>query len=304
MNRALSLFAALAFSLSAVAGPIVVRVANYINYPGQPSSQTFTLGTQVFTGSTDCTSGGGAVTTTNGVDYLTGATVNVANGDSILLTVDPGTPSAQSDQNGLFVSWGSDASLAPFMSLPGDGRTVCVAGFDGAVNRDYYAYFYAGIQTLDACGNERTTWAPGETVTFKVSGGVTFEPEAQRFLVAGGSVNECTWVPEGPTFATVYVVSDPWTYSFTLPTSDAEIPAACLSSNSTSILGNWRAVAYDPSCGCNRAQTVCTVANDNDPSQVVISGDKEAKRRPRQRARSRVPATSSSTTIRMSAARS
>ena len=132
MNRVISLLAALLFSIPMAAGPIVVRLANYIDNLGDPNSQTVTLATQVFSGSADCTSGAGAVTTTTGVDYLTGVTLNVAGSDSVLLTADPGSPQALSEQNGFFVAWGSDFSVAPFLSLPGDRRTICVGPYQAS----------------------------------------------------------------------------------------------------------------------------------------------------------------------------
>ena len=269
MLRIAALFAFVASALPLPAGTGTVRLANYINYLGTTNTQTFSLQTQPFTGSVDCSSGGGAITLTNGVDSVTGVAFAVAAGDSVLLTVDPGSPQAMSDQNGYFVGWGTDPAdpdaFATITFLPGDGRAICVGGFSGA--HDYYARFYAGIELLDACGNERETWAPGETVNIRVSGGLIFNPEPLRLLAAGGSVNECTFLPEPPTYTTVHVTSDPFVYPFTLPDSDSDIPdPGCTSGGTQHITGNWRAVVYDSSCGCNRNQNNFTVASDAPPA--------------------------------------
>jgi len=250
------------------AGTATVKLTNYINFFNTPNSQTFTLQTQIFAGSSDCSSGGGALSTIGAVDSVTGVAVNIASGSSMMLTVDPGSPQAMSDQNGYFVSWGYDPADPTVNSTitfqPGDGRNICVGGFDGA--HDYYARFYAGIQLLDACGNERTTWAPGETVNIRVSGGLVFNAEQLRLLSAGGSVNECTFLPEGPLYETVHVDADPYFYAFTLPDSDADIPnPGCTGSGTQHITGNWRVVVYDSSCGCNRNQFNFTVADDAPP---------------------------------------
>ncbi|HJW92745.1 MAG TPA: hypothetical protein VJ901_03935, partial [Thermoanaerobaculia bacterium] len=170
------------------------------------------------------------------------------------------------DQNGPWVSWSTDMAYWPDTIFgPGDGSQLCIGGFPSGT-RDYIARFYVGIMLYDMCGNPRTTFAPGETMEIRAQGGLTFNAEPHRLQAAGGSVNECTWIPVGPGFTTVHIDSDPFSYIFTLPSSNAQIPSFCLSSNSTSILGNWRVVAYDvPGCGCNRAQTNFTVAADAPP---------------------------------------
>ena len=252
---------AVAASLSA--GTVVVRSGNYI---GPTTTQTFTISKQIFSGSTNCTTGGGAVTNVSGIDQSTGHSFALAAGDSALLYVAPGAPYATSEQNGPWVGWYTDPANWPDTVFgPGDGRQICVGGFASGT-RDYLSYFYVGLLTFDLCGNPRTTFAPGETMEIRAAGGLTHNAEPHRLLVAGGSVNECTWVPEAPLYETVHIDADPFSYQFTLPSSDAEIAPSCLSSNSTSILGNWRVVAYDvPGCGCNRAQHNFTVAADAPP---------------------------------------
>ena len=250
-------------AIPASAGTVVVRSANYI---GPTTTQTFTISKQLFTGSTDCTSGGGAVTTVSGIDQGTGHSFALAATDSALLYVAPGAAFATSEQNGPWVSWYTDAANWPDTVFgPGDGRQICVGGFASGT-RDYISHFYVGLMTFDLCGNPRTSFAPGETMEIRARGGLTHNAEPHRLLVAGGSVNECTWVPEAPLYETVHIDADPFSYMFTLPSSDAEIPASCLSSNSTSLLGTWRVVAYDvPGCGCNRAEHNFNVAADAPP---------------------------------------
>jgi hypothetical protein len=245
------------------AGTVVLRTGNYI---GTTTTQTFTVSKQIFSGSTNCTSGGGAVTNVSGIDQGIGHSFALSAGDSALLIMAPGAASPTTEQNGPFVSWYTDPAYWPDTIWgPGDGRQICVGGFP-AETREYVARFYAGILLYDLCGNVRNTFAPGETMEIRVAGGLTFMAEPHRLIVAGGSVNECSWLPEGPAYTTVHVDADPYSRMFTLPSLDAEIPASCISSNSTSILGNWRVVAYDvPGCGCNRSQLNFSVAADAPP---------------------------------------
>lgn len=247
------------------AGTATVKLISYQNFLNAPNSQTFTLQVQPFTGSSNCSSGGGATSVVNGVGN-SGYPIDVAPGNSVRLTVGTSVP-AYSDQNGYFVSWGFDPGDATVLSTVTfvNTETICVGGFTGA--HEYHARFYAGIELLDDCGNERMTWAPGETIHIKVSGGVTFNAEQLRLFTSGGSLNECGYMP-APGY--VYVTSDPFTFDYTLPASDAEIPAACTSSGTQHITGNWRAGVIDSSCGCLRNQINFTVANDA-PAQTPCS---------------------------------
>jgi hypothetical protein len=256
--RALSLCLLLAGTVSLPAGQITLKTQNYINYPGTVQSQTIAVSYQLFTGSTDCTSGGGAVTTATGINSTTGFTFDTGGATSLRLVADPnGDPSyARSEQNGPFVSW-SPAPGETSTFVGSVDRTVCISGF---TTNTYFANLYVGIQAFDACGNERSTFAPGETVYFRFAGGVTFNGEPHRVLAAGGSPNECTFLPEAPLFTTIHITSDPQIVPLTLPSSDAAILPSCASSGTTSITGNWRVVAYDvPGCGCNRNQLNFTV---------------------------------------------
>lgn len=253
-----------------MASQITVKTSHYINYPDAFNSQTMTISWQLFTGSADCTAGGGPVTTVTGVNQATGLTFDTGAATSFRLVADPnGNPSfARSEQNGPFVSWGVSPGDTATIMTPGDGRAMCVSGF---TTNTYFARLYVGIQAFDACGVERSTFAPGETVYFRFAGGLTFEPEPQRVLAAGGSVNECTFLPEPPAYTTVHITTDPQTIPFTLPASNAEIPPGCASSPTTEITGNWRVVAYDSSCGCNRNQLNFTVAAGPPPAGCPIT---------------------------------
>ncbi len=157
-----------------------------------------------------------------------------------------------------------------------DGH-VCIQGFDGPGEREYHAQFYAGIQLFDSCGTEVFAFRPGDTITIKVTGGLLGSPNPYRLLIAGGSPSECTFLG----FNVVNVTSDPFTYDFTLPASDAEILPGC-SPATASILGQWRAVANDPGCGCNRNDLKFNVANDAPlpscntltcPTDMTVSND-------------------------------
>jgi hypothetical protein len=252
------------------AAEITIKTANYINYPGTVQSQTLAMSYQLFTGSTDCTTGGGPVNTVTGINSTTGFTFDTGTATSFRIMADPdGDPSyARSEQNGPFVNWGpSPGDPATILGL--GGRTVCVSGF---ITNTYFAYLYVGIQAFDSCGNLRTSFAPGETVYFRFAGGVTFNGEPHRVLAAGGSPAECTFLPEAPLFTTIHITSDPQIVPFTLPSSDAAILPSCVSSGTQHITGNWRVVAYDvPGCGCNRNQLNFTVDDSVVPPACPVT---------------------------------
>src|ERR1044071_2764062 len=193
-------------------GAITVRAGNYL---GDTTTETFTSEMQIFTGSTNCTSGGGATATVGGIDQATGHAIPLAPTDSVLLTI-PLSPvgggffsNYVSEQNGPFVQWFPDAATQPITTfLGGDGHQICIAGPADANPHNVSANFYAGIELFDSCGNERYTFRPGEAVTIRVTGALKPQieplPEAHRILAAGGSPNECTVVPVAPDFTTVY----------------------------------------------------------------------------------------------------
>jgi hypothetical protein len=242
------------------AGTITIKAGNYIGVTPSDTTETAKFTKQVFT-SGDCTSGGGSIDLVTGVNSTTGHSFTLGAGSSVQITIpDSGIYfSHVSEQNGPFVGFQvADNSYQSSITAPGDGHQACIQGFDGPDPRIYLAQFYAGIQLFDSCGDERYNFRPGETMTIKVSGGITHNAAQIRLLAAGGSPSECTFLPSGPVFTTVD--ADPFFYDYTLPASNAEIYPGC--SGTTSILGQWRIVTYDPSCGCNRNDLKFTVAND------------------------------------------
>ena len=272
---------AAAFPLLLAAAPalavnVTLKTSNYINDIGTTETQTITVSYQVFSGSSDCSSGGGPVTTVQHVDSVTGVSFSAGASDSVLLTADPGgsNPFGQSEQDGPFVSWGIDPSTGDLSHIQGvgsDNRSVCVSQFN-LTSHTYFARLYASVQTFDICGNWKTTWAPGETVTFVVRGGLIFSSEEQeRFLLAGGSPNECTFLPiNGDPSNFIHVNSDPWTYTYTLPSNDSQIAAAC-SGFTQHITGNWRAIVYDSGCGCNRNQENFVIDSSAPPPSCTLT---------------------------------
>jgi hypothetical protein len=265
-------------------GTITIKSGNYIGITTADTTETARFTKQIFS-SADCTTGGGSIDTITGVDSTTGHSFTLGAGSSVQITIpDSGIYFAHvSEQNGPFVGFQvADNSYQSSITALGDGHQACIQGFSGPGERTYLAQFYAGIQFFDSCGTERYSFRPGETMTIKVTGGITHNAEAMRLQAAGGSVNECTFLPSPPSFTTVHVDADPFYYDFILPASDAEIYPACVSGNTTSILGQWRVVTYDvPGCSCNRNDVKFTVANDAPlpsctltcPSDITVSND-------------------------------
>jgi hypothetical protein len=252
------------------AGTITIKTGNYI---GPSTTETAKFTQQIFS-SNDCSTGGGSIDMITGVDSITGHSVTLGAGNSVQITIPESGIyfSHVSEQNGPFVGMQvADNSYQSSITALGDGHQVCIQGFDGPSPRLYLAQFYAGIQFFDSCGAETYSFRPGDVMTIKVTGGITNNAEPMRLQGAGGSPNECTFLPSGPAFTTVHVDSDPFIYNFTLPSSDAEIYPACASSGTTSILGQWRIVTYDvPGCSCNRNDVKFTVANDA-PSSCALT---------------------------------
>lgn len=265
-------------------GTITIKSGNYIGITTADTTETAKFTKQIFS-SSDCTSGGGSIDTVTGVNSTTGHSFTLGAGSSVQITIpDSGIYFAHtSEQNGPFVGFQvADNSYQSSITALGDGHQVCIQGFSGPDERTYLAQFYAGIQFFDSCGTERYSFKPGETMTIKVTGGVTHNAEAMRLQSDGGSANACTFLPTSPSFATVHVDADPFFYDFTLPASDAAIYPACASNGTSSILGQWRVVTYDvPGCGCNRNDVKFTVANDAPspsctltcPSDINVSND-------------------------------
>ncbi len=243
--------------IAPVDGTITIKSGNYL-YPTTTETAKFTK--QIFN-STDCSGSGGSIDMVTGVDSTTGISFPLGSSSSVLLTIPESGLyfSRVSEQNGPFVGVqpiDNSYFSSIIFSNSSDGKT-CIQGFDGPGDREYHAQFYAGIQLFDSCGTEVFSFRPGDTITVKVTGGLLSSPNPHRLLMAGGSPNECTFLG----FNVVNVTSDPFTYDYTLPASDSDILPGC-TPGTTTIIGQWRAVANDPGCGCNRNDLKFTVAND------------------------------------------
>jgi hypothetical protein len=239
-----------------VDGTITIKSGNY-RYPTTTETAEFTK--QIFS-STNCSGSGGSIDMVTGVDSTTGISFPLGSSSSVLITI----PSSGlyfdrvSEQNGPFVGMqaaDNSYSSSVISSNSTDGH-ACIQGFDGPGERTYLEQFYAGIQLFDSCGTEVFSFRPGDTITIKVTGGLLSSPNPYRLLLAGGSPSECTFLG----FGVVNVTSDPFTYVYTLPASDADILAGC--SGTQHVTGLWRAIANDPGVGGNLNDLHFTVAND------------------------------------------
>jgi len=264
-------------AVAPVDGTITIKSGNYL-YPTTTETAKFTK--QIFS-STDCTTGGGSIDMVTGVDSTTGISFPLGSTSSVLLTIPLSGLyfSRVSEQNGPFVGVQpiDNSYFSSIISQNSSDGYACIQGFDGPGEREYHAQFYAGIQLFDSCGTEVFNFRPGDTITVKVTGGLLGSPNPYRLLMAGGSPNECTFLG----FNVVNVTSDPFTYDFVLPDSDADILPGC-SPGTEHITGQWRAVANDPGCGCNRNDLKFTVANDAPvpscntltcPTDITVSND-------------------------------
>ncbi|HSP63198.1 MAG TPA: hypothetical protein VLQ90_09475, partial [Pyrinomonadaceae bacterium] len=100
------------------------------------TTETFTLTAQVFTGTPDCTSGGGSATTINNLGQA-GYTLALGPADSVLFTSthlsDQSNETSISDSSGRFIDWLIPTGQAPggLTVPPGtDGTQICVQGVD------------------------------------------------------------------------------------------------------------------------------------------------------------------------------
>jgi len=166
-----------------------------------------------------------------------------------------------SEQNGPFVQWNPDASSLTLATFPPGGSFhICARGPSDAGPHNFVANFYAGIELFDSCGVERYLYRPGETVTVRVTGGVTFFAEQPRLQIGGGSPGSCGFPPFDTT--TINTSTDPFVYNLVLPSSPADIPAYC-TPGTTQVTGTWTVVTYDvPGCGCNRNTLTFQVQTD------------------------------------------
>lgn len=215
-----------------VDGTITVRMTG--QFAAAPTD-TFTLTRQLFTGSIDCSAGGGTATMVPNVDSTTGHTFSITAADSVLLTAPQ-----FSDGGGQLLGWTSPTG-GNFTPIPNTNNTqICIQGFEDAAHT-FTAQYSPGIQTLDAtCTNVKTLFNVGETVCVRVTGTAASAGTPWNVFVAGGSPNECSAF-----FTPMSITMETQTVLFTLPSSNAEIPGVCSSSPTTEIRGNWRAGLRD-----------------------------------------------------------
>lgn len=239
-------------SSTLAAGTVTVKLTG--QFVASPTD-TFTLTKQVFTGSTDCSAGGGSSPTVPNVNSTTGHSFSITAADSVILTAPP-----FSDGNGQFLSWMS--STATITPIPGtNGRQVCVQGFDDATHI-IEARYAPGIQTFDStCTTVKMLFDVGETVCVKVVGAAPTAMQPWNVIMAGGTVNEC-----GSFFSPQSITAETQTVTFTLPAINAEIPPAC--TTTTDIRGNWRTVLRSFT-NTNRAQKNFRLRDPNNPAADV-----------------------------------
>lgn len=217
------------------------------------TTETFTLTVQVFTGTTDCTGGGGVATTVNNVG-MTGYTLALGPADSVLFTAahhsDQSNELVLADSSGRFGDWLVPAGQIGGLTIPpgSDGTQVCVQGLDSPNTREVDAKYLPALQLRDStCTTQLSAFHPGDTICIEVFGGLTENPAAPQHLFGAGGTSptngECTFLPIPLAYTPVNVTADPSTYLYTFPTSNADIPAACASvvgSNTQDIRGPWR----------------------------------------------------------------
>ncbi|HEY5886059.1 MAG TPA: PxKF domain-containing protein, partial [Pyrinomonadaceae bacterium] len=116
-------------------------------------------------------------------------------------------------------------------------------------------------------------FAPGETICIKVIGGLTDHQIPFRYLIAGGSVNQCVFSPE-VSLNDNPIPTDPYSFTFTFPDSDADIPPACVTANNTtSILGQWVFNVVGVSAEIRAQKRFLLVNHDLDDDDVINSAD-------------------------------
>ena len=256
------------------------------------TTETFTLTAQVFTGTTDCTSGGGSVTTINNLGQA-GYTLALGPADSVLFTSTPvsdqSNETSVSDSSGRFIDWLIPTGQAPGGLTPGSDVTqICVQGVDAPDVREVDANYSPVIQLRDStCTTQLSAFHPGDTVCLEVFGGLTENPSFRQNLFGAGGTSptssECTFLPIPPAYTPVLVGSDASTFLFTIPTN-AVLPAA--GCNTTDIRGPWRVgvrtpdntgvsavknfMVTDPTCSLS-CPTDVTVSNDADQCGAAVT---------------------------------
>ena len=220
------------------------------------TTETFTLTAQVFTGSTDCTSGGGATTTVNNQGQ-SAYDVPLGPADSVLFTAahfsDQSNELVVGDSSGSFIDWLIPTGQTPggLTVPPSTQRQICVQGLDSPNIREVDASYRPALQLRDpTCTTQLTAFHPGDTICLTVFGGLDDVPAPQHLFGKGGTSStstECTFLPIPPAYTPVDVTADVYTYLYTFPASNAAIPTACATlGNTTDIRGPWRFIVSTP----------------------------------------------------------
>jgi len=223
-------------------------------------TDSFTLQKQVFSGSTNCSSGGGAITYVPNVGASSNDITAVTSADSIYLSPAPSTT-----HNAQYIGV-QNMDGATISYLP--GNAVCVAGFSTGTHT-ILAQYAPGIEVLDAaCSNPKYYYRPGDTVCVRVTGaGGTGGTPWKTWI--GGGTNECdSFTGLGPLSN---VTGESMTATFVLPANNAAIPAGCTAgSNTTDIRGNWRAMLLD-NLNTNRASEYFRLHDSNPFYDLSVS---------------------------------
>jgi uncharacterized repeat protein (TIGR01451 family) len=240
-------------------------------------TDSFGFQKQAFTGTTTCgcttvnfvttcptPTAGAPVTYISNVSAGSPYITSLATTDSIKIQPAPG-----SDRNGQ----GPGFQIVPntdtgvtLTYLP--GNAVCVALSD-ALTHTIKGQYSPGLQTMDAtCTNPKFLFKPGDTVCVRASGTTATGGTPWHVNIYGGSINQCTSYPSLPTYPGTAITAETQNVTFTLPASNAAIPAGCApgggSAGTTDIRGNWQATMLDQS-STNRASDQFRV-HDNNPS--------------------------------------
>ena len=246
------------------------------------TTETFTLTAQVFTGSTDCSSGGASATTINNVGQA-GYTIALGPTDSVLFTAahlsDQSNELVLADLSGRFVDWLVPPGQVGGLTVPpGSVGQICVQGLDSPNTREVDATYGPAIQLRDpTCTTQLTSFHPGDTVCLQVFGGLDDAPAPLHYFGDGGTSptnSSCTFLPIPPAYTPVPITSDPSTFLFTFPASNAAIPAAC---NLTDIRGPWRVGVMSPDNNGARAiktfELTDPTCNLSCPANISVPND-------------------------------
>lgn len=215
------------------------------------TTETFTLTVQVFTGTTNCSGGGGASSTINNVGQ-SGYTLALGPADSVLFTAahlsDQSNELVVADLSGRFTDWlVPPGQIGGLTVPPGSTGQICVQGLDSPNVREVDATYAPAIQIRDAtCTTQLTAFHPGDTVCLEVFGGLDDTPAPLHYFGDGGTSptnSSCTFLPIPLAYTPVPITADPNTFLYTFPASNAAIPAAC---NTTDIRGPWRVGVLSP----------------------------------------------------------